>query len=853
MINQFLIWYLVVQLIGVAAAPLAWRFFGALPDRGYAFARPLGILLTAFLFWAGYSYGLLRNEPGGAWLAFFIMAAVSLAVGRGLFRKGLVARYARDNWGYVLSVELLFLIAFAAWAWVRANDPAANHTEKPMDLMFMNSIRNSVTYPPMDAWLAGNPISYYYFGYWMLAMLGQLTGLASEIAYNLGQASWFGLLLTGSFGVVYNLLRIDHRRLRVALVGGLLAAIMVGVAANWQGIFEWAYANGLPVGRVAALFQVPGFPEEAAVTNRWHVDYGWWWWRSSRVIEDLDLAGNHIEVIDEFPAFSYILGDNHPHVLAMPFALLAVALALTLFRQSGARKLRGQHSRPSSHDVVVDPPEGNEELPHESQPRDEGPAERWWQALYGVMPLGWFGWILTAVVTGSLVFLNTWDYPPYWLLTVAALFVGLVRRNQGDGRHGRVWQAAVMALAGGLFLALAGIVLYLPYFLTAQSQAGGFVPNLFNPTKLGQFVVMFGTALLAIVALILWTWPAARPRLSQILISLAVVLGLPLLFLIVAAFIATATPAGEELLRRLPLPESSAGYLSHIMVRWVTQPFTFVLAGSLLAIVVSLLWRRLGEGINGRFPDWRGSASFALLLAGIGLALVYAPEFVFLRDNFGTRMNTIFKFYYQAWMLFGLAGAYTIVVTLSKPRGRGLVAAVFSGVAVVLVAASTIYMIAGAYSKTGGFASVAPTFDATAYLVMGSGDELSAVRWVHANTLPSDLVLEGKGSSYRADTNRISTMTGRPTLLGWDGHESQWRGKAYGEMAAGRPQALTLIYRDASEQELRELLDTWGIDYVYVGPLERSQYGVTPLSEFRFDRTMDLVFESGDVRIYRTR
>ena len=44
---------------------------------------------------------------------------------------------------------------FPGMALVRAYDPAANHTEKPMDLMFMNSIAASATYPPMDAWLAG--------------------------------------------------------------------------------------------------------------------------------------------------------------------------------------------------------------------------------------------------------------------------------------------------------------------------------------------------------------------------------------------------------------------------------------------------------------------------------------------------------------------------------------------------------------------------------------------------------------------------------------------------------------------------------------------------------------------------
>jgi uncharacterized membrane protein len=174
------------------------------------------------------------------------------------------------------------------------------------------------------------------------------------------------------------------------------------------------------------------------------------------------------------------------------------------------------------------------------------------------------------------------------------------------------------------------------------------------------------------------------------------------------------------------------------------------------------------------------------------------------------------------------------------------------GLALLLAAASSIYLVAGAYSKTMGF-SGQPTFDATAYLADWGANELAAIRWVRANTQPGDLVVEGKGASYRADYSRISTMTGRPTLLGWDGHEAQWRGKDYGLMADGRAQALEIIYRGGTPDQVRQLIDTWGIDYIYVGPSERAQYGTTAGVETILRQVADVVFESGDVRIYRTR
>jgi len=205
LIATFLGWYLIVQVVALVALPLTLRVFANLPDRGYAFAKSLGILLVSVILWLGTSYGLLRNETGGAWLALLLVGGISVAVGLpGLMRDRDAGRHWL-SWRYVLVAELLFFLAFAAWAWVRVHDPAANHTEQPMDLMFMNSIWASPAYPPHDAWLSGYAISYYYLGYWMLTTLGRLTGQPPQIAYNVGQASWFGLLLLGSFGVVYNL------------------------------------------------------------------------------------------------------------------------------------------------------------------------------------------------------------------------------------------------------------------------------------------------------------------------------------------------------------------------------------------------------------------------------------------------------------------------------------------------------------------------------------------------------------------------------------------------------------------------------------------------------------------------
>lgn len=834
-------WYVVVQLCAVAALPLAFRFFYALPDRGYAFAKILGVFLVGVVLWLGTSYGLLRNEFGGALIALGLVAAVSYAFGgyralRGAWNRG-AFRDRGAVWS-VVSVEALFVIAFGVWAWVRMHDPAANHTEQPMDLMFMNSIWTSASFPPRDAWLAGYPISYYYLGYWLLTTLGLLSSTPPSLAYNAGQASWYALLLVSGYGLGFNLfvLGAGHgeesdssvdsvsvhggSRLQVGsgVMAGLLTAMFVGVIGNLQVVLEWLYARGADMAGIAAWFDVNGFPENAQQSGRWYIGYDWWWWRSSRVLADQDLLGNHVEVINEFPMFSYILGDNHPHVLAMPVVILVIAMALSLFLHASRTRLEAA---------------------------DAGRAAAIWKRILASMPMGFGGLALVAVVSGGLVFLNTWDYPPYWLLLTACLFAGL--RYGGRTETGK---AALVSAVFGIVLAGATLAVYMPYFLTAQSQAGGFVPNLFNPSRLQQVMLMFGAFVPAVIGLLVWAWRDARPRANVVVVALAVALGVPATLLAVSALLVTATDRGRSLLDRFALPAGASGHMPFILERWLTRPYTFLLFGAGLALSVAIIWAALSS------PRRQGAAVglFVLIVAALGLLLVYVPEFVFLRDNFGTRMNTVFKFYYQAWLLFAIAAAYTSAMALFV-RGKHVpaITSALSWLTLVAAMAALLYPVAGVYSKTLGFAAEERTLDATAYVARENPSELAAVTWVLAHTEPGDIVLEGKGSSYRGSDNRISTMTGRATLLGWDGHEAQWRGESYGEMAGGRAEALERIYRTARPEEIPQLLDEWDIDYVYVGPAERSQYGVTPASERRIAEVMDLAFDRDGARIYRRR
>ena len=152
----------------------------------------------------------------------------------------------------------------------------------------------------------------------------RFAGQAPEIAYNLGKACWFGLLVTASFGVGYNLFRLrvqepvidveatrnsdasadvgtdTDAQLTLPTLAGLLTSVAVALTSNLHVILEWLYAQGVRLDGLIRLVDVYNFPEQAHVSGLWYIDSGWtWWWRASRVIEDVDLSGNHIEIIDD--------------------------------------------------------------------------------------------------------------------------------------------------------------------------------------------------------------------------------------------------------------------------------------------------------------------------------------------------------------------------------------------------------------------------------------------------------------------------------------------------------------------------------------------------------------------------
>src|SRR5436190_15421964 len=205
-------WYLTTFAAGWLALPLSFQLFRHLPDRGYSLAKPLGLLGGGFVFWLLGPLGFLHNDAPGVIFSAAIVLAAGLAW---LRRPGLAALRAwlTEHGWLVFGLELLFLLAFVGIVLVRANNPRIEGTEKPMEFMFINSILRSPAFPPQDAWLSGHAISYYYFGYVIIAALAKVTATASGVAFNLGLSLLFALTAAGAHGLLLNLIALQRERL----------------------------------------------------------------------------------------------------------------------------------------------------------------------------------------------------------------------------------------------------------------------------------------------------------------------------------------------------------------------------------------------------------------------------------------------------------------------------------------------------------------------------------------------------------------------------------------------------------------------------------------------------------------
>jgi YYY domain-containing protein len=756
-------WYLVLAAITWAFAPAVRWFCLPLADHGATIARPVAMLAALYPAWLLASLGV--TSFGAGVIVGVVVAAGALGWAALIWRRAVDLRWMRD----LLLVELASMLLFAAYIWLRGYTPQILGTEKPMDIAFLASSTRTVSIPPSDPWFAGEPINYYYLGYLLHGTIGRLSRVSPETGFNLALATVFSMTAVVAFGVAWNAVR-PWVLSRLATVAGLLALFVVTLAGN--------------------LYAPRRLLEDATGT----ISASWWdgvngiGWRSSRIVCDGPRVGNlcsspATETINEFPFFSFLLGDLHPHVMALPYTLVAISLAWNLA-------------------LVCE--------------KSEGTLPSIWLIRVAV----------SGLVVGSLYALNAWDFPTYLLFVAVNVWMGAVARSI------RAWKPISLLL-------VASTVSWLPFFATYVPPTAidpGELPSLIGRlplvpslvsavglhlgerTSLAEYMTVFGVQYAFGVALVVHAirgWNSSRPDPVRILVT---------------ASVATMIPG--VLLSAPVIP----------------------LCGIPLAFAIAQL-----RGVRAITPQW-----FALALFSFAWTLSIGVEIVYIRDAFEDRMNTMFKFYYQTWTLYGLATAMTLVLlwaSTSKRHNRWQ-KPVLAAAMIAMLLAGTAYPTIASFQWTDRFQSWRG-LDGMAYGEETNADDTVAIRWLRDHAAPGDVVLEAAGCSYlpfdRLPFNRVSAFTGVPSVIGWaNNHQRQWR--------AGQPMLIDEIdqrqadvvdmFRDAGSP----LFAKYDVNWLFVGEYETGNwqsicatagpYQIAGLSE-NGNSVWEPAFQSRGTRIYK--
>jgi YYY domain-containing protein len=739
---QALGFFALVEAVGLVAVPLAGLAFGRLPGAGLGFAKPLGLLLVTWLVWMAASVGLAPYST-----ATVLVAAGLLAVAGALVaarQRALAARLAerpmaggwwarrRADWLAAralpaadparrrlwLGAEAVFAVAFAGMALLVAFSPDVWGTEKPMDMAFVAAANASSSFPPHDPWMAGEDLNYYYLGHLTMAMVIRVVGAAPDEGYNLAVALLAALSAAAVFTLAGTLWAAARPRLPGVRGGpvavGLVAVLVCLVLGNLAGVREWLDAADPPA------------------------DYDWF--APSRVVPG---------TINEFPSFSFLLGDLHAHVLALPFTAVALAFALQV--------------------VLVGP---------------RGDAV--WRGVAEALAAG--------LALGALYAVNSWSYPVAAGLLVLAIAIWL-----GDGASAGRRPYAVVWLA---LVVVASVVLMLPFWLAFDPAADGvaLVEDRRSFTRFaGDQALLYGTL----------AWPVA------------------------AAF------AGRVLATRRPLRTVVWGAVAAIFAGSLLAPADLTGVAALTAALAVALGAMLTPGLLA--PE-----RFLWLLVAGGLLCLLVPELVYVRDAFEngslSRMNTVFKLGYQAWLLLGIAAGCALAwASAWLPRAAW---SAWAAVTAVVLLLGAVYPYAGTWARKEGFSN-RPTLDGLAWLRAGAPGDPAAIAWLRANTPGAAVVLEAVGEDYSAFGHaRISTFSGRPTVLGWPGHELQWA-----HDPGGREADVRTLYTTTDLAAAREIIARYGVRYVVAGPIERTTYGDAGLA--KWDTLGVRVFERAGTAIWR--
>ncbi len=823
------VWYVTVQLIALAALPATWWVCHRLGDAGYPLAKTIGLLAVSYVPWLLASLRIVPFGRGSILLSLLLLAGASALVLRSrgeAFRRSLTVRKLP-----IIATEVIFTVAFLGFAWLRAVNPDLWHSayggEKPMDFAYLNAVVKSDYFPPYDPWLAGGYINYYYFGQVIVGSLIKLTGILPWIGYNLAIPTIAAMTAISVASAVYNLLiggPWAPRARQLWSLGGALAgtllAVLCGNLAGFVQIVEYFIKldRGSDMPLLPVITGVIAFLRGVAmvvvgpreVLPPFEFDF----WGPTRVITTEGIAP-----ITEFPFFTFLYGDLHAHMIAMPIALLLVGLAINLIRQ----------------------PERDGQIELRSEPRLAVLGPRLVRA--AISPLG-LTLLLAGGTIGVIRMTNSWDYPTYVGLVAAAIVIA-ERARVRDG-----WVAAVKrTIMPFAVVLLASQVAATPFLRRFELFYTG-VEFTKTMTIIPHYLIIMGCFLAILAVYLAFQLSALRPRLGESSIALLGALsGATRSYAVATAPSMALTPRFDQVVLGLCI------FGVFIAGLFATRGVPVVTVAGLWLMTVALVafMRRPAPGMQ-----------LTYLLAAMALAVTAGVEVFVVKGDVG-RMNTVFKFYLQAWFFLSIVSGVLLTVLARRAwRSRWLLDRPWRWVAlggvVIPILITFIYPVLGTPSKLKHrFVDLPPTLDGMAFMSqakyidknedMRMPDDFAAINWMLDNIQGTPVIMEGLTPLYHW-RNRVATFTGLPAVVGWDWHQKQQRGD-YGYMVDDRVRDVDAFYTTAGPDEMRRILERYRVEYVYLGGQEQVYFPTAAQKlEAMVGSGLERVYQHGAVTIY---
>ncbi len=788
-----IVWWLFLTALGLAAFPWLYYAFPALRYRGYGLARAVGLLAWSYLAWLLSALHLLPHTRLLLWAVLIFCAVLS---GWFLYKRWDVFHaFFREHWRNLLRFEIIFAVLYVGWTYVRFLNPDLWHPvsggEKPMDFAYLNAVIKSTWFPPYDPWFAGGTMNYYYFGFVMVGSLIKALGIVPSVGYNLAVPTLFAMTGVGAYTIANNLAGGDRKRGHRAGILGLLLVLILGNLGELRLLFK----GFQQIGGIEFESLIPGYPAAvSAIVGLWEVLIKgkplqfrpeWWYWDATRVIPVLE---GEVGPINEFPLFTFLYADLHAHMMALPLTQVALAIAL----QWGLGTL-------PTYPVSLN--------------------KKWRDHLRRCIPHPWPTLILAGLIAGALRATNTWDWPTYLgLMSVAAWLTFFDRPGQKDtdvegddeetlGRFPKPIFPYYKLLTPVLFFLL-GELFFLPFTANFAAAYSSFSPWKGSRTPFGIYLIMYGQFLFPLVVL--------------------------------------AAVRGRLLLRRLWQERDESTLLALAMVALGM----IVLGGVLMMMGVSVAWVVIPIGMIAALlvtdPDSTPRSRQLWMWVGTALALSLLVEVLVLDGDIG-RMNTVFKFYLQVWMLLGISAAvaaerivdyalqnYRANKTFSLVRIPYFVSDAVSMVLALLLFSTALYPILAIPAKARDrWAPQTPrTLDGMAYMnyaVQYENDarlpleaDYRVIRWLQDNVEGSPTIMEGQPPREYLWGGRISIYTGLPALAAWRWHSVQQRMTMPGGTVEARQMDINYFYNTSDAEYAMTILDRHNVQYVILAPYERA-------------------------------